>query len=46
MLIKIKQSIRFRMYKVMIFYYRHDLIDSIFTLVLDGFDKVILGINC
>lgn len=46
MRLKIKQSIGFRMYIVLVFYYRHDSINSIFTLILDGFDKVIFGIKC
>lgn len=35
---KIEESIMFRMYKVTVFYYRNESADSVFTLILDGFN--------
>jgi hypothetical protein len=35
---KIKESIKFRMYKVTISYYHNDLTDFVFTFVLNNFD--------
>ena len=39
---KIKESIGFRMTKVTVYYYRKDSVDSMFTFILDFFDKKIL----